>query len=219
LFLGQVRELFPALCLSVIRVCCLVTLVLCAPTSIADELEELSVTDADGVYSLRILDVLNVPADYVRNVITDYKHAYRIDNTITSVEVLPTDYDEVIRVRNLSKQCVGPFCFDISWTGDITETRDGDIEVKTIPELSSFVSGAAIWHIRSQGEHTCVLYEANLKPAFFIPPVIGNTIIKNHIKDEVLDIFKNIEHQALIMFARDVEHKPDNIKMLSSKKG
>jgi hypothetical protein len=203
----------------VIRVCCLVTVILCTPTSTADELEELSVTDADGVYSLRILDVLNVPADYVRKVITDYRHAYRIDHAITSVEVLPTDHDDGIRVRNLSKQCVGPFCFDIVWTGDITENRDGDIEVKTIPEFSSFVAGAAIWHIRSQGERTCVLYESNMKPAFFIPPVIGDIIIKKHIKDEVLDVFKNIEHQALIMFARDVGHKPDNLKMLSSKKG
>jgi hypothetical protein len=219
LSLGQSRGSFPALCLSVIRVCCLVTVILYTPTSTADELEELSVTDADGVYSLRILDVLNVPADYVRKVITDYRHAYRIDHAITSVEVLPTDHDDGIRVRNLSKQCVGPFCFDIVWTGDITENRDGDIEVKTIPEFSSFVAGAAIWHIRSQGERTCVLYESNMKPAFFIPPVIGDIIIKKHIKDEVLDVFKNIEHQALIMFARDVGHKPDNLKMLSSKKG
>lgn len=219
MFLDQARERFPALCQSVIRVCCLVILILCTSASTADGLEELSVTDADGEYSLRIVDVLNVPADYVRKVITDYKHAYRIDHTITKVEVLPVDHDEVVRVRNLSKHCVGPFCFDIAWTGDVTETSDGDIVVRTIPELSDFVSGAAIWHIRSQGERTWVSYESNLKPAFFIPPVIGDIIIKKNIKDEALDIFKNIERQALIMLARDVEHQPDNLKILNSKKG
>jgi len=219
LSLGQAREWFTALCLSLTGVSCLVALILCSPLSIADELEELSVAGTDGEYSLRIVDVLDVPADYVRKVITDYKHACRIDPTITKVEVLPTDRDEVVRVRNLSEQCVGPFCFEIAWAGDIVETKDGDIQVKTIPELSDFVSGSAIWHIRPLGEHTRVYYESSLKPAFFIPPVIGDIIIKKHIKDDALYIFKNIERQAIAMSARSIEHQSDNLKRPSSKRG
>ena len=95
------------------------------------------------------------------------------------------------------------------------EIKDGDIRVETIPELSDFVSGSAIWRIRPQGEHTWVFYESSLKPAFFIPPVIGDITIKKHIKDEALDIFKNIERQAIIMLSRDVGHQPDNLKRLS----
>ena len=219
MFLGQPREWFPALCRYLTTVCCLVVLILCTPTLTADELEELSVTDAGGEYSLRIAEVLDVPADFVRKVVTDYKHAYRIDPTITKVGVQPIDSGKVMRVRTLSRQCVGPFCFVIAWAGDIVETRDGDIQEKTIPELSNFVSGSAIWRIHPQGEHALVFYESSLKPAFFIPPVIGNIIIKRHIKDMALGIFKNIEHQATIMIARDAGHQPDNLKGLSSKRG
>ena len=208
-------EWFPAMSTSVVRICCLFTLNLCSPTSTADELEELSLTDADNEYSLRIVDVLNAPADYVRKVITDYKHAYRIDPTITEVEILPSGHDGVVRVRNLSERCVGPFCFDITWAGDIVETKDGDIRVETIPEMSNFVSGSAIWRIRPQGEYTRVFYESTLKPAFFIPPVIGNIIIRKHIKNEALVIFKNIERQAIIMLARDAGHHPAHLKRLS----
>jgi hypothetical protein len=192
-------------------------LILCSPVSTADKLEELSVADADGEYSLRIVEVLNAPADYVHKVITDYQHAYLIDPAITKVEILPTDRDEVIRVRNLSEQCVGPFCFEIEWAGDIAETKDGDIQVKTIPELCSFVSGSAIWRIRPQGEQTWVFYESSLKPAFFIPPVIGDIIIKKHIKDDALEIFKNIENQAIIRLSRDAGHQSAKLKRLSSK--
>jgi len=95
------------------------------------------------------------------------------------------------------------------------ETKDGDIQVETIPEMRNFVSGSAIWRIRPQGEYTRVFYESSLKPAFFIPPVIGNIIIRKHIKDEALVIFKNIERQALIMLARDVGHHPAHLKRLS----
>ena len=75
-------EWFPALSTSVIKICCLVTLILCSPISPADEPEELSVTAADGEYSLQVTVVLNAPVDYVYKVITDYKNAYRINPAI-----------------------------------------------------------------------------------------------------------------------------------------
>jgi hypothetical protein len=153
--------------------------------------------------------------DYVYKIITDYKNAYRINPAITSVEILPSGHDDVVRVRNLSEQCVGPFCFDIAWAGDITETGDGDLEVKTLPGLSDFVSGSARWRLRPQGKRTSVLYESKLKPTFFIPPVIGDSIIKNHIKNDTLATFKRIECQAMMMLALDMEHQTDNLEPLS----
>jgi hypothetical protein len=213
--LSQAGEWLPAQCLSVISLCGSVTLSLCSSFSMADELQELSVTGADGEYSVRIVDVLNAPADYVVKVITDYRNAHQINPTITDVEILPSGRSQVVRVRNLSKQCVGPFCFHIAWAGDITETRDGDIEVKTLPQLSNFVSGSAIWHIRPQGERTLVRYESRLKPAFFIPPIIGDIIVKKHIKDDTQATFKRIECQARKMLKLDREHQPSDSEQLS----
>ena len=65
---------------------------------------------------------------YEYKVITDYRHDYRINPTITSVQVPPSGRDDVVRVRNLSEQCVGPFCFDIAWTGDIVANRERDLQ-------------------------------------------------------------------------------------------
>ena len=175
-------------------------------------------TAVDGEYSLRVAVVLNAPADYVYKVITDYKHAYRINPAITNVEILPSGRDRVIRVRNRSKQCVGPFCFAIIWTGDIVKTGKGDLEVKTIPQLGDFISGSAIWRIRARGEHTWVLYVSRLKPAFFIPPVIGDIVIKKHIKSEILASFKRIECQAVIMLALDMEHQPYELEQLAKER-
>ena len=206
---------FPCLCLSVIKICCLAILATSSPTSTADDIEELSVTDTGGEYSLRITVVLNAPVEYVYKVITDYTHVYRINPTITNVEILPSGYRGVVRVQNLTKQCVGPFCFDIVWTGDIVETGDRDLEITTIPELSDFVSGSANWHIRPQGALTRVIYESRLRPSFFIPPVIGGIIIRKHIKDDTLDTFRRIESQAKIMLDLDKRQQVDDLKMLS----
>ena len=200
-----------------IRACALVALYLFSSLSIAAEFEELSVSEANGEYRLRVVAVLDAPADYVHNVITDYKHAYRINPSITEVDILPFDHNhnKVIRVRNRSEQWVGPFCFNITWVGDILETREGDIKIKTVPELSSFKSGSAIWEIRPRGKRTRVLHESRLKPDFFIPPVIGDTIMMNKMRTDTLTTFKRIECQSMAMFERDMEIDTELLDRLS----
>ena len=215
LLLSQVGEGFLAVCASVIRVCALFALQLFSSISTAGEIEELSATEAGGEYKLRIVSVLDAPADYVYNVITDYKHVYRISPTITEVEILSSDSDEVVRVRHRSEHWVGPFRFEIEWVGDIVETtKYRHIKVKTIPEFSSFESGSAIWEIRPQGERTWVLHESSLKPKFFIPPIIGDYIMKKHMVDESITIFNRIECNAIITFEMDMEHELEQLKKL-----
>jgi hypothetical protein len=194
---------------TVFSVCVLFALPLYVSICKADEIEEVSVTKADGVYSLRVVSVFDAPADYVYNVITDYKHAYRINPTITEVEILPSTRDEVVRVRNLSEHWVGPFFFKIDWVGDIVEHKYGHIKINTIPEFSSFESGSAVWELRPQGERTWVLHESSLKPNFFIPPLIGDHVMKKQMEEDTLDTFKRIECYAKVMFKMDMENEPE----------
>ena len=60
-----------------------------------------------------------------------------------------------------------------------------------------------------------MLYESRLKPAFFVPPVIGGIIIKRHIKDETLDTFRRIESQAMTMLDLDKKQQAEDLKKLS----
>jgi hypothetical protein len=186
--------------------------------STADEIKELSVTKVDGVYSLRVVSVIDAPADYVYDVITDYKHAYQINPTITEVAIVPSDRDDVVRVLNRSEHWVGPLCLKIDWVGDIVEHGDRYLEVKTIPEFSSFESGSATWELRSQGERTWVRYESSLKPNFFIPPFIGDHIMKKQMENETLTTFKRIECYAKVMFELDMENEPELINVLEEGK-
>ena len=214
LLISKVGDCLIPLRISVIRICTLVASLLFSYLSVAGELKELSVTEADGEYRLRIVSVLDAPADYVYDVITDYSHGYRINPFITEVEVLPSEHDEVVRVRNLSEHWVGPFCFKIDWVGDIVETKHGDIKIKTIPELSSFESGSAVWMIRPRGERTWLLHESSLKPKFFIPPVIGDYIMKRKMEDDTLATLKRIECHSKILLEIDMEHDPEFLKTL-----
>jgi hypothetical protein len=180
----------------------------------ANQIQKLSVTHLDGEYRLVISSVLDAPADYAYRVITDYQHAYRINPSIVEAEVLPANDAGVIRVRHRSEHWVGPFRFHLDWAGDITSEKQGELEVITVPELSSFESGYAVWKIRPQGERTLVEYASSLKPKFFIPPVIGATIMENRIKEDTLATFRRIECHAKLMFELDLEQKPEYLRKL-----
>lgn len=71
---------------SVINTCVLVAWSLFSSASLSGELLELSVAEADGEYKLRMVSVLDAPADHVYRVITDYTHAYRINPSLTELE-------------------------------------------------------------------------------------------------------------------------------------
>ncbi|MGB5179858.1 MAG: SRPBCC family protein [Gammaproteobacteria bacterium] len=212
LLLRQAESRHSILCTSMTWICALTALLLFNSISIAGELEELSVIEADGVYSLRIVYVLDAPKDYVYDVITDYKHGYRINPAITEIEMLLSDHDEMIRVRNHSEHLIGPFRIKIDWVGDIVETRKGFIAIKTIPELSSFESGFSTWEIRPVGVRTRVLHESSMKPNFYVPPFIGVNIIKKQMKNDTLASFKRIECHAMITLELDMEHESKLLK-------
>jgi hypothetical protein len=53
-----------------------------------------------------------------------------------------------------------------------------------------------------------VLHESSLKPNFFIPPFIGDFIMKKWMKKETLTTFKRIECYAKVMFELDMENEP-----------
>ena len=202
---------------SAIRIYTLPALLLFSFTLSSNDIEELSVTVSDGVYSLKATSVLDVPADYVYYIITDYLHAYRINPSITEIEILPSINADVTRLRNHSEHCIGPFCFDINWTGTIVEPEHGHIVIDTIPELGSFESGSAIWRIRPNGERTWLHHESTLKPDFFIPPLIGDKVMKSKMASDTVATFNRIECYAKIVLEMEMEHEPELIRALVTK--
>jgi hypothetical protein len=159
-----------------------------------------------------IVAVIDAPETFVYQVVTDYKHIYRINPAITSFDVQATDRDGVVRLQHHSKHIVGPFHFSIDWGGDIVETEHGHLKITTIPDISSFDSGSAIWVISPRGDRTWVLHESKLKPKFFIPPVIGDYFVKRHMRETTLATFTRIECHAQIMLARAMEKEPEQLK-------
>lgn len=93
------------------------------------------------------------------------------------------------------------------------------IIVKTVPKLSDFESGYAVWQLTPQGERTRVVHESTLKPKFFIPPAIGSIILKKQMRDETRSTFRRIECISQLMIERDIEQNPELVVKFAKEHG
>ncbi len=167
----------------------------------AGELEDLAISDEAGAYHLSLKMRLEVPAEQVHAVLTDYRRIYRLNPSIIESRLLPEPDGTAARVFTRMQGCVGFFCREFSRVEDVWERPSGEIETRIVPEMSDFDSGVAYWRVQGRGDGTELSYEATLEPAFFVPPLVGGFFVKQKFKQETLLSFDKIECIARVRSA------------------
>ena len=173
-------------------------------SAVADELNHAKVTEDDGVFQLQFTTIIDAPADYVRQVLTDYTHIYRLNASIVESEVLPSKHSDETKVRTKVLACAAVFCREVERVEIVRTLESGDLQADIVPERSEFRSGRAIWKITAMEDRSKLEYQATVEPDFFIPPVVGIAIISNSLKNEVINTFERVERIASINLKRDL---------------
>jgi hypothetical protein len=195
---------------AVVASACLL-LCLLTPPSYAAGLAELHVSESQGIYSINLVMQMQVPARYVHRVLTDYVHIYRLDPAITDSEILPSPEAGVVRVRTRIADCIAFFCMKIDRVEDVRELGHDTLQVTTIPTRGSFKSGHAEWKILGMEERTQVIYQAQMEPDVYIPPLIGNYFVKRKLRKSILASLAKIECIARIQAAQERNHALDPV--------
>lgn len=165
----------------------------CAP---AFEFTDVQVTEDKGVYRIKFSAVLHAHPDYIRYVLGDSAHIYRISPSIIESEVLPAGQADEKRVRTRLLVCTSVFCRELERVDTVRMLPSGDFEAEIIPSLSEFKSGKATWRIEPMNGDSFVVYEAHLEPDFFIPPVVGTALVIDYLKQEFRTTFARVEKIA-----------------------
>ena len=185
-------------------------LLLCAVTPQIDagSLTGFRVSENSGVYYIRITMVVHAPANYVRRVLTDFVHIYRLNPDIRESGILKSPQQGVVRVKTLIHDCVAFFCKDVRLVEDVRELKSGDLQAVIVPKLSNLKFGSERWKIRGMGAYTGVTYQAEMKPDFFIPPIIGSYLVKEKIREESMLSFARLECIAQIQESLKSQRQP-----------
>ena len=169
----------------------------------AGDIDELTVTEEEGIYQITVSAEIDATEKHVRRVITDYAHAYRINRSIIESEVLESSIDGNIRVRARVLACIPLFCLEVERVDEVSTLKSGNIMAVIVPEKSDFHSGEALWKIIPDDDKTQLIYQASIEPDFFIPPVIGTRLVIDNMRDQFTTTFSQIEQVARINQERE----------------
>jgi hypothetical protein len=165
--------------------------------------DDVEVTEQGGVYRIKATASVDAPADYVREVLSDYVHIYRLNPSIVESEVLAEKDTSATYVRTRVLGCAGYFCQELERVEKVRKLPSGDLVAEVVPEKSEFRSGKTVWHIEAMGERSRIVYESEMEPDFYIPPVVGKFMAKKSIRTEILISFRNLEKIANVLAERD----------------
>lgn len=164
----------------------------------AVNIEELRVSENDGVYQVELASEVDAPAEYVYKILTDYVHIYRLSSSIIESRILPSPREGVVRVRTRILDCILIFCMELDRVEDVQELPSRALRVSIVPSLSNFRSGITNWSIEETNGGSQLIYKAVMEPDFVIVPIIGPVLIKKKLRTEMISSLKRIECAAKI---------------------
>ena len=170
----------------------LLVLLFCTPLHAGKVISSM-VDYSDGRYVLEFDMHINASPDRVYALVTDYDHLSQLNDSIKSSKLVASTDATHHRVRVVSKACVLFFCKTIHQVQDIEELDASNVLATIIAEQSDFDYAHARWHIRGEDNGTRITFSTDLKPSFWVPPLIGPAIIKSKLESEALTTIENLE--------------------------
>ena len=175
---------------------------LCAGLPVAAgavEIEHIEVRRDGERYSIRVAARLDAPAEQAFAVMTDYERLPAINDSVQRVRRLSTAaegediYTEV-------RLCVALLCKQLWQVQNMRQAAAGSTYTLTAtvnPALSNLKSGTASWRFEAcSRRQTCLDFQAELVPDFWVPPLIGPWAIQHTMRREAIATCEGIERLA-----------------------
>lgn len=164
-------------------------------STFAYEIETLDVTHDDGHYTANFSVWLAVPAGKVRALATDYEHLAQLSDLVAESRVLSIS-GNTTRLKLVLRACLLFFCKSVSRVEDVVAEANGDITTRALPEQSDFRVATERWRILPEGSGTRFVYQAEMEPDFFIPPIVGPFVMRRVMERELRESAVRFEQLA-----------------------
>jgi hypothetical protein len=148
------------------------------------------------MFRLRLDAHLAAPLEAVWAVLTDYPNLHRLADAVKVSELVGTEPGGVERVRTLTHVCVWLICKDVEHVLRMRAIRPGVLEADSVPELSNFSFGFTRWRLSSEPMGTRLELTSELRPAFWVPPLLGPYLVKRGLMSTARDALRGLEREA-----------------------
>ena len=167
----------------------------------AFEIQSVDVRHDDGDrYHVAMRVTLDAPATDTYAVFADPARLREVNAAIREVQVLEELAPQLRRVRTRVRACVAFYCRHLQQVQDMRyqpSSEGGRIEAQVLPDRSDFRFGQASWTFAPCPAHrTCLAFDAELEPAFWVPPLLGPWLIQRKLRDEAIETSRGLERLA-----------------------
>jgi hypothetical protein len=161
------------------------------------ELREMAVEYVDDRYHLKSETYMDVGQEALYLVLADFELFEQFTSAI--VESRITEPDELGRPGFFARMegCVLLFCKSFVREGYLVLTPQEEIVAVANAEASDFKFSRESWKLVPEGDGTVMIYDFELEPAFFVPPVIGPFYIQHALRSGAERAVNRIEALAI----------------------
>ena len=172
-------------------------LVLCAALQAhAADLRDVSVRYEGDRYHLVSKAWFDASRAALFRVLTDYDLFDEFTSAFVETRNLEPDEHGRPRFYTRMEGCVLLFCKSMRRNGYLLLQPLREIVAIAYPEDSDFRFSRERWRLEPEGEGTLMIYEFEMEPAFWVPPVIGPFVIKRTLREGGIDAVDRIEALA-----------------------
>jgi len=147
------------------------------------ELRDVQVELRNERYRLYSESYLDVGRAALYAVLTDFGKFEKFTSAIVESRNIEPDKRGRPGYYARMEGCVLLFCKTFIRTGYLLLSPIAEIVAISIPEESDFIYSRERWQLIPDGEGTIMIYDFELEPAFWVPPVIGPYLIQRALRD------------------------------------
>lgn len=179
-------------------------LLLACPTMAAD-IELLKVKRKKGRIDIRSEIFIDAPTLEVYDALLEYDKFAQLSNSFTESRYIEPAPDGAPRIYTKVEGCIWFFCKTIERYARLELEPKWKITAITEPEHSDADESIETWTLTAKEDRTFLEYHHDLKPGFWVPPLIGVFVIRGTIKRSVREAANRIEKLAIDSLAETAE--------------
>jgi len=163
----------------------------------AAELRFIEVERDEDLYTLKSITWFGADAEALYEVLSNYELFSRFTSAIVESKNLDPDQSGRRRYYTRMEGCVLLWCRSFVRIGHLTLHPKTESIANADPEQSDVKRSRERWQLIPEGEGTVLVYEFEMVPDFWVPPVIGPYYMKRALKSGGRRAVDRIEALAL----------------------
>jgi len=173
------------------------TILALAGAANAAELREVEVERDENHYQLNSSAWFDVSQDALYAVLTNHDLFTKFTSAIAESRNVPPDEEGRPRFYSRMEGCVLLWCKSFVRNGHLLLQPKSEIIAISDPELSDFELSRERWQLVPEGDGTLLIYEFQMVPDFWVPPVVGPYFIVRSLRAGGEKAIDRIEALAL----------------------